>query len=318
MKRALTLLFCLLLLGTATALRAQEGKWDAALDRYESICRQCIGLRTRATAGEGVPAASVTALLSQLTALRTTLQGAKGEMSPAQKMRFESIRLRYAELFPETKTENDALYRPRSLAQPLSTVDPPSFSLDSPSQETVRRPTPSLHGVLAGPGAAYFRWGCALVSAGLPDGNVGILLSYGCHRWGGYLKPSSTLHFTRPALSCRSDGTTDSGYIWTSGRERVSRYGCSGGVTFKVRPRLIVYGGAGYGSRSVLWEDASQRWALVEDYSVRGVACDAGLIVGPFVLPRSAKRPVDLCLMAGTSCIAFRHPSLEVGLGIGF
>ena len=324
MKRIIWLLLGLALCCFRPAAYAQDRKWDDALDRYERICAQCIELRSRAQAGEPVPAASLSRLMSELKDLRVRLQGADGRMSPSQRLRYRSIRMRYAELFPEAAAAA-ALSAPGAdlggwqglptakAVSPGAAVESPSWGNASPGALRLSRP-----GVLAGPGSGAFRWGYALAYGGLPDGYAGVMLVYGKHRWGGYLKPCSTLHFTRPALSCRSDGTTASGFLWTTGRERVGRYGCTAGAVYLARPWLGVYAGAGYGCRQVLWEDASQRWALVEDDSVCGMALDAGLVVRPWVFRAPAKRPVGLCLMVGASGIAFRHPSLEAGVGVSF
>lgn len=320
MKRLFRLLLVLSLFLFHPAAFAQERKWDDALDRYERICAQCIDLRTRAQQGERIPSGSVTELLSQLKALRGTLQEAQGKMSRSQRLRYESIRLRYAELFPETAGASDAARTP--------SMDPavPSVPREITAraeimpgyvpEADVSRLMSALEGCISDP-APPFTWRM-LAFTGIPDWNVGLMAVCGKGRWGGYLKPSATLHFTRPALSCRSDGTMSSGYIWTTGKERTTRYACTAGATYRPIRWLNVYAGAGYGSRSVLWEDASHRWAQVEDFRVRGLAWDAGVILTPPFRRFSVASLPALSLMAGVSGIGFISVSLEIGVGLSF
>lgn len=97
MKRLLTLL--LLLFACRYSVNGQNDKWDAALNQYQQISDECIRLRHRFAAGERIPASDISTLLTQLTALRKTLQEAGGQMTQAQRLRFKAIRLRYDEAF---------------------------------------------------------------------------------------------------------------------------------------------------------------------------------------------------------------------------
>ena len=81
------------------ALGAQELKWDAALGQYQRICDECIMLRMRAVSGEAIEASELTSVLARLASLKQTLQDARGQMTPAQRLRYEAIRLRYEEVF---------------------------------------------------------------------------------------------------------------------------------------------------------------------------------------------------------------------------
>jgi hypothetical protein len=71
---------------------------------------------------------------------------------------------------------------------------------------------------------------------------------------------------------------------------------------------MKVYAGGGYGSRQLLWQDVSGRWAQVSDRSVTGFAVDVGLIftVGP------------VSLLAGASTVGFGNVAAEFGLGFRF
>jgi hypothetical protein len=56
----------------------------------------------------------------------------------------------------------------------------------------------------------------------------------------------------------------------------------------------------------VHWQDYNGQWAQVSDYSCKGIAAEAGLIIkmGP------------VAVSAGVSTTAFRYTELEVGIGL--
>ena len=66
--------------------------WNAALDRYEYVCRRCADWRERIDQGKPVPKDSLRMLSKELSEVRKNLQYALGDMTPGQRRRFESIR----------------------------------------------------------------------------------------------------------------------------------------------------------------------------------------------------------------------------------
>ena len=142
----------------------------------------------------------------------------------------------------------------------------------------------------------------------VPDYSGGLMLGWEKYRWGCYVKAVSNFRSPASAYDCLSDGTTSEGYIWTSGRSRVSRLSVTTGLVFRPCDWLSLYTGAGYGSRTLLWEDSSGYWSRVSDRSPRGVAADLGL---QFRLRR-------LRLSAGISTTAFRTCDCELGAGFCF
>ena len=126
----------------------------------------------------------------------------------------------------------------------------------------------------------------------------------------GSLRPSEASSF-----DCLSDGTTATGFIWTSGRESSGAMSVSAGLSYALLTShgpgtlsLRLYAGAGYGGRTVLWEDVSGRWARVSDLSPSGLCADAGLLLDYG----------HLSLMAGLSTISFQTLGFELGLGFLF
>ena len=268
--------------------------WDAALDRYEQICEECIGLRARAAAGEKIASSEITSLLGQLSSLRKTLSEARGKMTASQMLRYETIRGRYEDAFGERRKTVDAV----PYAVPVLPLLPKIPETDRPSPEPslppFREPVPLRYG--------------AFIYTSIPDWSLGAMAALSKGRWGGFLKGAFPVGAPRATYDCFSDGTTPSGYIWTSGRERMSRFSITAGATFAPLPFLSVYAGAGYGARTLLWEDAAGKWASVRDRAAKGLAVDAGIIL-------TFNR---FSILAGASGIAFRTLSAELGLGLIF
>ena len=311
-----TYLLALVLLFSSWTVSAQVTGWDAALDRYERICGQCIDLRQRSIAGEAVSAVSVTELLGELASLRNTLQEAAGRMTASQRARFESIRLRYAEAFPGSSAPVSSAILP-SLRPPLpSPSDLPSFSLSHVYSRALPMALTAKTSSGVRPVSESFekslsvapRFG-AVVFTSMPPIRPGVMARLDFGRAGIYLK-GSWLPVSDYSYLCKSDGTTFSGFIWTTGNEHIDAFSFSAGGSYAlpVAFPMRLYAGVGYGARSVLWEDVSGRWAQVSDLSFSGLSADAGLLfdIG------------HLTLMSGISSIAFRTLVLEVGLGFVF
>ena len=163
-----------------------------------------------------------------------------------------------------------------------------------------------LQKVPAGPRPLH---GFVLAQAAVcPDLSYGAMLGLGGAVWGAYLRFSSNF---RPATSdydCRSDGSTGAGPIWTSGARAVSRLTVTGGGWIPCTDWLRVYGGGGFGRRTVCWQDSTGAWARVTDYSAAGLALDTGVILelGRF------------CLSLGGEAVAFRQFSVTAGAGFRF
>ena len=127
-------------------------------------------------------------------------------------------------------------------------------------------------------------------------------------RFGTYLSARSNFNFTRPAYSCQSDGTTEFGYLWSSGKSRGRRIAASAGVVFRLIPVLDIYAGAGYGQEKLLWEDTSGLWAGVTDLSPQGALAELGIFLNfnPW------------CVGVGVSTTAFTQACAQIGLGLRF
>ncbi len=270
--------------------------WDTALDLYEQICHECIELRTRAASGEKVSSSAITNLLEQLSSLRKTLGEAQGRMNAAQVARYNRIKSRYEEAFESPR---------KALAAVFS--DRPSFPVFlSPVPET-GRPSPAPPRRSMSEISSGLRYGL-LLYMNFPVFQPGVMGTFSAGRWGGFLKGGYSLGAPVADYTCFSDGTTPTGYIWTSGKERAKRYSITTGASYAATPFLSVYAGIGYGLRSLFWEDSSGKWAMVVDQSAKGLALDAGIVL--------TNR--QLSFMTGISAISFKTLSAEVGIGFSF
>lgn len=152
--------------------------------------------------------------------------------------------------------------------------------------------------------------GFVLAEAGIyPDLTGGLMLGLGGTAWGGYAAVRSNFRTGSAAeYECKSDGSTDYGQVWTSGRRRNSRFSMTGGLWYQALKSVKIHAGAGYGKRTVCWEDTHGDWAWVTDYSGSGLALDAGIIF-------SYRR---LSLSVGGEVIGFRQWGMQFGAGVNF
>lgn len=199
------------------SLHAQS--WDAALDQYEQISEECIRLRQRSLSGEKVSGNALIPLLNQLASLRKTLQASGGNMNPEQKRRFESIRNRYDSAF--------GTRRPMAVV-PCKTPDPVLSQASLPPVPETGRPSPEpVRERLVSP--AFSLHVSALLYVGIPNINPGLMLTASKGRWGGFLKGSTTVKSVRASYTCLADGTTDGGYVWTTGKEAAKCFSITAG-----------------------------------------------------------------------------------------
>lgn len=322
-KTLAVLLISLVFVAANHSLSAQNNRWDSALDQYERICDECIVLRDRASAGESVSAAAITNLLTRLGNLRQSLQRAAGEMSPAQRERFNRIRDRY---LPRKETSRKPLAILPAVGKdfPVLAVGPlssssglsfsshrlishvPSFSPDRTSISQNASSSSRLHpehprNQISANG---FSFGVtAFVS--LPEVFPGLMFLAQRKNLGGYLK--GTCSFSPEAdYDALSDGTSGSGMIWTTGKEFYRQFSVSGGLVFSANRIIGLYAGAGYGRQEIQWEDAAGKRARISDLSSRGPQADVGVLL-------SLRH---LLLQGG---VVFRsHGGLKVETGLGW
>ena len=141
-----------------------------------------------------------------------------------------------------------------------------------------------------------------------PSFEPGLMIGIKPGRFGGYVSARSSLGKVAKEYSCLSDGTTDFGYFWASGKEMFSRLDVSAGILAGLAEWLDLYAGAGYGDLGRYWQDTAGQWAKVLDKSFSGAMLEAGIIV-------SFRR---LSFQTGVSTISFKACAPALGLGICF
>ena len=168
------------------------------------------------------------------------------------------------------------------------------------------------------------QWNRAVVlfQAGLsPEFITGIMAGYNFRTAGFYASYKSnftTVSSDRDILSSISPAEL-------SGSNKVSLSMITGGVLYSLatsyppeypkhgRTNTMLYAGAGYGQRTVYWQDKSDKWAKVTDRTSNGIAIEAGVISS--FLNTSAR---NLSLSAGIHTINFKTVGFTLGLGLNF
>lgn len=239
-------------------------RWDRLLDRYESICRQCLDLKNRKDAGLSISSAQFQSLLDELEQLREQMQGETDKMPVAARYRFEAIRRMYASgVIMET--------HPPQPVSPLSSVSPPLVRVLDCSPSPRPRNLPSEPQV-----TAKAQWRVSASTVILPEFSYGVIASRMGRKWGGYAAFRSNYTVHRTAYDALSDGSAGDIRIWTSGKSAIDRMFITTGPVFRVYHKISLFGGAGYGFRRLCWEDSEGRWMRVSDASRSGFCTEIG------------------------------------------
>ena len=328
----------LLFLGAFTG-RAQERAWTAALDRYEFICRRCASWRDAVDRGERVPKDSLQTMTLELKEVRKNLMYVLGDMSPGQRRWFEAVRDWFSTgEWPVTTGPIEGAATSTAVAAPLlssravatpmlssravadgerisgtdggDTLAPSGLGMTDSSTPLGMTGQPPGHRKKVAVG------GIAGATVGVwPDVSGGVLAGVTLDRWGIFLKARSNFSFRKNSYECNSDGTTDYGYFWSSGAKAVvNRHQVTLDVSYAIANPVSLYIGAGYGVRTLCWQDSEGAWAKVRDRSFRSVALDAGLLVHP--VPRGPAK--GFTILAGISYIPRTYLDVETGLAWRF
>jgi len=274
MKQAISILLALLM--SFPLLSQERDRFDYALDQYESICNRCIVLRNAMERGEQVPQSDMDTLVEQLSTLKKTLSEASGEMTPAQKQRFESIKDRFLTSGQSRIPSLEELPFQVNFSTTYSPVVHPSKAIP------MRQPLQPF--ILGGAGLSAH-----------PDIAVMVGVQYG--KAGGYLSARIRPVSGGYDYECASDGKTSYGYVWTSGVKHFPGAFFTAGAFYCLKGPWNVYAGAGYGKTEVLWEDIDGKNVRVSDLSLSGLAVESGVLYFKG----------HLALGAGLSTLKFRQ-----------
>lgn len=282
------------------ALNAQEvSSMDAELSRYETLCQECLELKSRIGYGETVSRRQAESMIEDFVSLNARLKEVKHEMTAAQRIMFDAIGVWFS-------TGKKPQVQSAPSLETLSPLPHPHIlSSQSPIDELYR--VEFFHEI---PTRRDYVRKFILADITCPEMSYGLMAGLQGRRWGGYLRFRSAFVKTPETLyECLSDGSLpNGGKMWTSGDTRSSNLYITGGALMQVADWLSVYAGTGYGRRTLAWQDVDGKWAEVSDYSCRGPAFETGMIF-------SYRR---LAFSAGVSSISFKTAALTAGIGLKF
>ena len=322
----LTLAFLLCMAASAFG----QNDWDAVLDRYERISRQCLELRAKVAAGEAVADRSVAGLLQELAQLKNTLQGASGAMTPAQRKRFARIRDDYARATGVVTTSDKVQPKMTKLKATVDVIPSPQTRPALASLHPLTAPSialaaheekitlPVYEGPLLPDPPAQLLHGFLLASVSIPDpvsygvmaGMTGWRRPWYGWRLGGYVSGRSNFHAVQADYSCNADGSiTGGGRFWGDGTKDHKAWSVCAGPVVRLGYLFSIYAGGGLGARTLYWHDVGGQWAEVTDQSFKGLDLEAGAI--------ASWR--HLALSAGINwLVPARQAAVSFGLGFAF
>lgn len=95
--------------------------------------------------------------------------------------------------------------------------------------------------------------------------------------------------------------------IWNNGKSVQKEMAAHAGL-LAGKGRLVFYLGAGYGSRTVFWQDSDNAWAQISSASFSGISVEGGGII----------TLGTLCLGLGVETLGFKTIGITAGIGINF
>lgn len=308
------LCFALMLcLGPMAAAFPQGDDYDLALDKYARICDRCVELRTGIESGQSVSMAELKGLLAELSSLRKTLSNASGKMSAMQTERFEAIKAKYMQ---GMKVFEKKPVRPAFTTIPK--IEPVTESVEVTPNEisegALRPAMKSLRLNVQRQRSLSEKYSKPFKIAILTDAGIFPTKSYGamavatCNNIGAYANYRGNFRKNEYSYTCTSDGVTEYGRIWATGKARVSRTVATAGFVMFTSRRFGFRVGAGMTSYTCCWEDVSGQWAKVKDKSFKSPAADAGIFLtfSPLILS-----------VGGTADFS-GHADVQVGVGVRF
>ena len=309
--RYISCLSFLLQLGWASY--AQSELIHEQLSRYETMCRQCLNMKSSAASGKYVSRQQAKTLIDGFLELNKALKSRETEMTASQRNRFASV----GEWF-----STGTLPEPMPCDMPLPEILPPFDAvcvavlyngvLKNIPYRLTKSDCDSLSGSSLGLGKVIRNHRgdiFLLATLAAPDLSYGLMAGYQHKRWGGYLNFRSNYIFGGTSYTCDSDGIMDDGNrFWPSGNDRVSVLHASVGGLASVMDWLTIYAGTGYGYRRLAWEDVDGNWVRVSDWSHSGTVAECGAIL-------SIRK---IAFSVGLSTVSFRTAAFTCGVGVRF
>lgn len=326
------LLFSLLSVAQETGERQREEflYWESVLDAYEDFANAREQLRGSRRATE--------TLREKQLRIEGLLQHPIGKMTSRQQQRFNAISLRAGLPLTAQQEEEETAMAPIATApgkkvpttkpRPVvSTKNEESVQLaEVPAREnrverveshrpgirtaltplpvngTIIHPSPSPAPETKIPWHRYILlqtgfsslWILGCMAGALHPSGIGLYASFQFH-------PS----FTRLGETYLADNPD---LIWTNGRSATKGMAAHAGLMAGKGP-VVFYLGAGYGRRTVYWQDSDNAWAQITSASFSGISVEAGGIV---------HLGGRICLGLGLETLAFKTIGVTGSIGIHF
>lgn len=312
-RHILLALLSVLCFWLSAAAAPQSDNYDKALDKYAYICDRCVEMRAKVESGQSIQMESFSSLLAELSSLRKTLSNASGKMSAAQAARFEAIKVKYMQgmkAFGKKpgRPEFISILRIKPISEPVE-VNAQVFRseslrwLVSPVEPLALRPEGQPRHPKEGLKLAV------LADAGIfPSPSYGAMAVITWNGIGAYANYRSDFRTNEYSYTCSSEGDTEYGRIWATGKSRVSRTAVTAGFAMFTSRRFGFYAGGGHTSFTRSWEDVSGQWAKVEDKSFKSPAADVGLFL----------TFSPLILSVGVTSDFSGHADLQFAVGVFF
>lgn len=317
------LLFSLLAFAQERGDRQQEEflYWESVLDAYEDFANAREQLRGSRRAAE--------TLREKQLRIEELLQHPKGKMTAQQQRRFNAISVR-AGLPPKPAAQpsvpKTASAKPHTAVpsvspkaeEPLQVTEIPhreqrfgrieshrpeirSALTYQPIPATILPPVPGSVPKMRIPWHYYVllqsgftpQWQLGLMAGASHPSGLGFYASWRIHP--AFTQLGDTYVAEHPEL------------IWTNGKSALKERAFHAGLLAGKGP-VVFYLGAGYGSRTVFWQDSDNAWAQIPSASFSGVSVETG---GMIPLGR-------LCLGLGIGTLAFKTIGVTAGIGIHF
>lgn len=273
------------------------------LNRYETLCEECLELKDKVKKGITVSRSEASSLIEQFVNMNSEIKTTLDSMTNADKTRFEAINLWFSSGIRPKVLDHNPINSGPSLNSSYLDI-PYDWSIAQYSTEQFLLPetrdSRKIKIFLSG-------------TFSFPYESYGAMIGVQANNWGGYIRFNSNFKTSVAEYSCLSNGTICSdmadGYsFWPGGNERQSNMKSSAGVLYSPLDWLVFYGGLGYGYSHLYWDDIEGYWARVADHSFKGIVGETGII--------TTWKFMNFGL--GISSISFKTASLDVLFGVTF
>ena len=281
----------------AISASAQDRDYNSLLDDYQVLCEKCLDLKIRMASGSKVSRVEAKELIGAFLAMNKEIKLLESSMTVVQRRRFDSIGKWFS---TGQKVEEEDVLLPclPDIKSSAYYKYPPSAAIKSMGVDENK---PSIY-------RAKDKFSL-LASVAAPDMAYGVMGVYRRNLWGVWANVRTNFVSVIPSYSCTLDGYADFGAkIWPNGNSIKSNLSACAGALYTIKDWLAVYAGLGYGQRKLAWQDVNGEWALVSDWSVKGLAAETGFLFSLNML----------VFTTGVSTINFQTATFTCGVGVSF